>query len=780
MKKLMMAVAAACAAVGMFVGNDALAGFLPPEYQEVEYVESTGSQFIDTGVVINKDHELQFKYAMLSISAYKGPFGTYQSENHNATRVMANNGSKTALLVNFMTKASGGGTVFNGVTTAAGDIVEGYMNYNRARFNDVEQDLAHTTFGTDDPSTLKLLGRSGYSTSIRLYSFRILEDGIVKHDYVPCYLRADATKVGFYDTVGKSPYMSTGLVKGEDVNRSGVFVSGDPRDYATAGSPVYGYIEKSVDETVDLIAPEVIELSAGSHAVCMGWKLYDGETGELVNESTDANKTHCSFVYKNLVQLVWQWKVQHLLTPAAADGLTITPASAWVGEGEEAAFTVTGADYPAWTVNGVAQPGRSASIAVKGAEGLELSVADSRLIYVTQDGAGQKDGTSWDNAFDSIQAAVDAAGTEAAVIFLLQGDYTLSTELSIGEGANLAFVGGCTGSGSEVGTEKSALIRDTSVASMRLVNITGATGSFSDMVVRGGRLNPASSYGHGVNSANSALAFTRCTFDDNGVTAGSGSGHCGGGLAANGGSVKLNDCAFTKNVIVYNSDVGQYGAGIWAKDVALEASGCLFATNSIYVQHFGLWGGAIYATATTVSICDSRFNKNYTGTAHNRLLGGGALTLISCPTVLIDGCVFDGNFTRRNLYTPSLNDTAFGGSAYMKSCPSVIVRNCILKNGYTQNSSLAAADLAYAGCGHEFYLYDCTAEISRTVFYSRGLAAKNGYSGLVDVRDTALAMTNVLMVAGKQGCCLGCYGDKAVIDFAEVVIRELEGNVVGR
>ena len=311
MKKLMVALCACVCALGMFVGNDALAGFLPPEYQEVEYVQSSGSQYIDTGVVINENHELQFKYAMLAISAYKGPFGTYQSETHNATRVTANNGSKTALLVNFMTKASGGGTVFNGVTTAAGDIVEGYMNYNRARFNNVEQNLNHTTFGTADPSTLKLLGRASYSTSIRLYYFRILENGELTHDYVPCYQRSDETQIGFYDLIGNEFYAVSGLAKGENVYREFVYVSGAPANFAVGGEPVYGLNVATNGQEFAFAAPDdAVMTSTGTVAVCTGWKLYDANTLDLICESDENNKLFCSLTYESPVNLDWQWEVR--------------------------------------------------------------------------------------------------------------------------------------------------------------------------------------------------------------------------------------------------------------------------------------------------------------------------------------------------------------------------------------------------------------------------------------------------------------------------------------
>ena len=350
--------------------------------------------------------------------------------------------------------------------------------------------------------------------------------------------------------------------------------------------------------------------------------------------------------------------------------------------------------------------------------------------------AGTDDGSSWANVVDLATALDCAMSCPGDEIRLLTGEYEVAASVVLDKCTNVVFRGGYAGEG-DARDGRSVLYRNTLGLEFRLFEVTASTVTFDGIGFKDGTLNTSGALGQAVRLQSSCTAvFTNCLFKNSGYNGNNSNADAyGGAIYTDGGALTVAGCDYEDNHIGPSSDNGQNVKG---------------------------WGGAIYATATTVSICDSRFNKNYTGTAHNRLLGGGALALISCPTVLIDGCVFDGNFTRRNLYTPSFTDTAFGGSAYMKSCPSVIVRNCILKNGYTQNSSLAAADLAYAGCGHEFYLYDCTAEISRTVFYSRGLPAKNGYSGLVDVRDTALAMTNVLLVAGDQGWCLGTHGASTV------------------
>ena len=220
--------AAAGAAVVCAFG--AVAGSLPAEYQEVAYVDSTGAEWIDTGVTNRETYQLEFKVAVLTLNKYCGPFGTYTSESANSTRLIVNNGSKTDWIVNFMTKTSGGGTTFAKVTKAAGDVVEGWMRIDRAKLNTVELALSRTEskIGTDDASTLKLFGRSGSATATRIYYFRILEGDEVKHNYVPCYKRDASGEVGLYDTV-------EGEFLGND-SGSGALVAGGSVEYVWTGA----------------------------------------------------------------------------------------------------------------------------------------------------------------------------------------------------------------------------------------------------------------------------------------------------------------------------------------------------------------------------------------------------------------------------------------------------------------------------------------------------------------------------------------------------------------
>ena len=94
-----------------------------------------------------------------------------------------------------------------------------------------------------------------------------------------------------------------------------VRVQGYPEEYATAaGEPQYGLVECAVGETFSMSVSESFVAADGHTIECLGWKLYDRATGELIGESTEQNRLICEFTYEKKVNLVWQWKVVNLLT----------------------------------------------------------------------------------------------------------------------------------------------------------------------------------------------------------------------------------------------------------------------------------------------------------------------------------------------------------------------------------------------------------------------------------------------------------------------------------
>ena len=140
------------------------------------------------------------------------------------------------------------------------------------------------------------------------------------------------------------------FVNGDVYPTGSVYVSGEPRNYASGPvSPVYGIVDKTVGEDVRLTAPEYVDVSATERVSCKGWKLYARETNELVAESTDRTRLACAFTYKTPVRVVWEWEVFYRVKVTAADGLTVSPASAWGNVNAPTAFTVAGTDFPVWS-----------------------------------------------------------------------------------------------------------------------------------------------------------------------------------------------------------------------------------------------------------------------------------------------------------------------------------------------------------------------------------------------------------------------------------------------
>ena len=705
--------AVAASALGAVLGNVASAGALPSEYRAVEYVESTGSQGVNTKVVPSSSTRVVANLAFtetptaLACCGYSTAFVF----GADATGWYANLGATVRPDASF------------DLDRHTFDVVNGSQKFDGIEFGTgASCSVGTAAYG----QTLYLFGsrqvwleKIQYPMKARIYSCQIYSGETLVRDFIPCYLISDETKVGFYDVASNAFYTASGLLKGEDVC---VAVVGDPKDYASAGSPSYGFIKKSVGDAVSLTAPETVEVSDGVRACCMGWKLYDVAGTTLIEESDAESRLACSFRYSGPVRLVWQWKVLYRAAPVVAGGLTVSPAELWLEEGEEATFTVSGADYPAWTVNGVVQPGRSRSITVRGAKGLEVSVAASRVIRVTQTGEGAKDGSDWGNACAGVDEAIALAGTESSTICLLTGDYALTRQVEIGAGANLTIRGGYTGVDEEIDANRSALVRDDSVASMRILNILNATVGLEGLVITNGTLKGEVSIpvqGLGIRAEGSTLVLKDCIVAKN-CQDQTGHYYYGGGLYVSGGSLTVVDSEFSDN------------------DISAQADG------------WRTYGGAIYASGTAVSITGSTFARNRTR-AKFVVNQGGALCLSGGSAVITD-CVFDKNMIlKQDGY--GARDDGHGGCIYASGLSTLTIADSLFTGNL--NNSLFAGGVDYGGRGGTLYLEGASmkTEIKRCVFLGNGTrtSGTTADSGSIYLRSGTLALENVLQAGCQYG-----------------------------
>lgn len=195
---------------------------LPDSYVPVNYIESSGTQYIDTGMKAtqNTSVELQisnFQYANTKV------FGSRSSATSNNFSIIS---TATSIVCDFYN--------YNNnrlqVSTPIEEPITISMNNQKLKLNDEEKVVTtYNTFTT--PSNAYIFGGSGSFASgytnatMRLYSCKIWDNGTLVRNYIPCFRKSDYV-VGLYDLVngvfyinaGSGVFTYGGIAKQEDYN----------------------------------------------------------------------------------------------------------------------------------------------------------------------------------------------------------------------------------------------------------------------------------------------------------------------------------------------------------------------------------------------------------------------------------------------------------------------------------------------------------------------------------------------------------------------------------
>lgn len=171
---------------------------VPSAYSRVEYLETTGTQYIDTGYVpagsgVQIGGELTI-LGYVTTGSYLGIWTAYTSENANTFRIIRNNRTNNALLIFHNTKANGGGS------PASFTMGQKY----HFDFNDTDMKFGASTYsrsasqGTANTASIKI---GAANVRCRFYSFYVFKDGVKVLDLVPVVYQG----VGYmYDKVSDS------------------------------------------------------------------------------------------------------------------------------------------------------------------------------------------------------------------------------------------------------------------------------------------------------------------------------------------------------------------------------------------------------------------------------------------------------------------------------------------------------------------------------------------------------------------------------------------------
>ena len=183
---------------------------IPEEYQEVKYIESTGTQYIDTGLVPSVNHSFSIKFSV----GYLGncvAFGSRTSGNYasslNQIYLNVTNNNEIKLFNIFGTND----LVLNDNVEA--NTVFTYKNIHNNNFQLSSPSQPYYIF------TLNNMGSPSTISNIKMYYFKIYDNNILVRDFVPCYRKSDNV-IGLYDKVNSVFYTNAGtgtFLKGNDV-----------------------------------------------------------------------------------------------------------------------------------------------------------------------------------------------------------------------------------------------------------------------------------------------------------------------------------------------------------------------------------------------------------------------------------------------------------------------------------------------------------------------------------------------------------------------------------
>ena len=219
--------------------GNSVQGKLPSEYQQVEYIESTGTQYIDTGVIPNNETGLKIKLSLPEIINDTFRFGCRQDTGN--TRFILGSQDSVAYFGfgNLIHPRGTGYWIINENVPFTASL--NYLNSRTANINNLNNQNV-SNISINFTYSLIMFGRnsSGTITSSaqKVYSCEITNGNEIVRDFIPCYRKSDNV-IGMYDLVENKFYTNAG---------TGTFLKGN--NAPTPEAPIE--IESVGDKTKNL------------------------------------------------------------------------------------------------------------------------------------------------------------------------------------------------------------------------------------------------------------------------------------------------------------------------------------------------------------------------------------------------------------------------------------------------------------------------------------------------------------------------------------------------
>lgn len=195
--------------IDMEIQGNSIQSLLPSEYQAVEYIQSSGTQYIDTGVIPNQDTRVIVDFQLTKLTS---AFICGARESASLKAYTLNMG-----IVNGKCQLR---SIFGGQThTLSADFNTERCVIDKdgvdVYINNVYK-VTHQSTNFTSPGSLYIFACNQANTTggylpdeMKLYSFKMYNNGTLTRDYIPCFRKSD-NAAGLYDVVNDKFYTNAG------------------------------------------------------------------------------------------------------------------------------------------------------------------------------------------------------------------------------------------------------------------------------------------------------------------------------------------------------------------------------------------------------------------------------------------------------------------------------------------------------------------------------------------------------------------------------------------
>ena len=218
---------------------------IPSDYQEVEYIEATGTQYLDTLFKPNEKTTIRMDFQLTSTASTQGIFGVSEQSAGKTYRL----GVSAAGYFYFAQKSNqyNGSAGSSNTSRNVFEVKDGKMFCNDLEYTTITDS---TSFQCDYNAYIFYFSgnTSIQKASGKLYSLTIYDNETLVRDLVPCYRKSDGV-IGMYDTVSGNFLVNQGtdeFIKGSDTT----YIYTVNQELATLEEIAEAYVSLDTNQTI--------------------------------------------------------------------------------------------------------------------------------------------------------------------------------------------------------------------------------------------------------------------------------------------------------------------------------------------------------------------------------------------------------------------------------------------------------------------------------------------------------------------------------------------------